>query len=356
MPWSRQRREINGSMKNAPSSKSLPRFSAPAPISSSRIMPRTQHAGCSRSSSSEGNCEVAQPSPERKRRKSGEIFARGERVLVGGVNSPVRSFRSVGGEPLIIERAEGAHLYDVDGNELIDFVGSWGAMIAGHAHPAVTAGVAEQARRGTSYGVTNELEIELAETITAALPSVEKIRFVSSGTEATMSAVRVARAFTKRDFIVKFEGCYHGHADSFLSQAGSGLATLGIASSPGVPPSFAELTLNGSYNDIATVEKLFASHPKQIAAAIVEPVAANMGVVPPTSKFLPELRELTRRNGALLIFDEVISGFRLAYGGAQTVFGIEPDITTLGKIIGGGGPAAPHCGRPRLLPPLGPLW
>ena len=185
------------------------------------------------------------------------------------------------------------------------------------------------------------------------------IRFVSSGTEATMSAIRVARAFTGRNLILKFEGCYHGHADSFLSQAGSGLATLGIASSPGVPPSFAELTLNASYNDIATVEKLFASHPKQIAAAIVEPVAANMGVVPPTSKFLPELRELTRRNGALLIFDEVISGFRLAYGGAQTVFGIEPDITTLGKIIGGGLPAAAYGGRRdimRLVAPLGPVY
>src|SRR5260370_16506858 len=204
MPWSKQRREMNGSTKNAPSSKSLPGFRGRGPKSSSRIMQRQQRAGCSRSSSSEGNCEVAEPCPERKRKKPREICARGERVLVGGVNSPVRSFRSVGGEPLIIERAEGAHLYDVDGNELIDFVGSWGAMIAGHAHPAVTAGVAEQARRGTSYGVTNELEIELAETITAALPSLVKIRFVTTGTAPTMSAVGWASAFTKRDFIGKF--------------------------------------------------------------------------------------------------------------------------------------------------------
>ncbi len=302
---------------------------------------------------------MAEPSPERKRKKSREIFARGERVLVGGVNSPVRSFRSVGGEPLIIERAEGAHLYDVDGNELIDFVGSWGAMIAGHAHPAVTAGVAEQARRGTSYGVTNELEIELAETITAALPSVERIRFVSSGTEATMSAVRVARAFTKRDFIVKFEGCYHGHSDSFLSQAGSGLATLGIASSPGVPRSFAELTLNAPYNDLSAVEKIFDVHPHEIAAIIVEPVAANMGVVPPAPGFLEGLRELTRKRGALLIFDEVITGFRVAYGGAQTLHGIQPDLTTVGKIIGGGLPVAAYGGSTEimnLVAPLGPVY
>jgi glutamate-1-semialdehyde 2,1-aminomutase len=295
----------------------------------------------------------------RTRNRSQEIFRQAEQLLVGGVNSPVRAFKAVGGEPLVIDSAVGAHLLDADGNEYIDYVCSWGALILGHVHPAVTAALAEQVRRGTSYGMTSELEVELARSIARALPALEMIRFVSSGTEATMSAIRVARAFTGRNLILKFEGCYHGHADSFLSQAGSGLATLGIASSPGVPPSFAELTLNASYNDIATVEKLFASHPKQIAAAIVEPVAANMGVVPPTSKFLPELRELTRRNGALLIFDEVISGFRLAYGGAQTVFGIEPDITTLGKIIGGGLPAAAYGGRRdimRLVAPLGPVY
>jgi len=295
----------------------------------------------------------------RTRNRSQEIFRQAEQLLVGGVNSPVRAFKAVGGEPLVIDSAVGAHLLDADGNEYIDYVCSWGALILGHVHPAVTAALAEQVRRGTSYGMTSELEVELARSIARALPALEMIRFVSSGTEATMSAIRVARAFTGRNLILKFEGCYHGHADSFLSQAGSGLATLGIASSSGVPPSFAELTLNASYNDIATVEKLFASHPKQIAAVIVEPVAANMGVVPPTSKFLPELRELTRRNGALLIFDEVISGFRLAYGGAQTVFGIEPDITTLGKIIGGGLPAAAYGGRRdimRLVAPLGPVY
>jgi len=295
----------------------------------------------------------------RTRNRSQEIFRQAEQLLVGGVNSPVRAFKAVGGEPLVIDSAVGAHLLDADGNEYIDYVCSWGALILGHVHPAVTAALAEQVRRGTSYGMTSELEVELARSIARALPALEMIRFVSSGTEATMSAVRVARAFTGRNLILKFEGCYHGHADSFLSQAGSGLATLGIASSPGVPPSFAELTLNAPYNDIPAVEKLFASHPKQIAAAIVEPVAANMGVVPPTSKFLPELRELTRRNGALLIFDEVISGFRLAYGGAQTVFGIEPDITTLGKIIGGGLPAAAYGGRRdimRLVAPLGPVY
>src|SRR5438128_7318603 len=300
-----------------------------------------------------------QMSPAKKRPRSAEIFSRAEQILVGGVNSPVRAFRSVGGDALIIERGEGAYVYDADGNELIDFVCSWGAMLLGHAHPAVTAAIVEQAKKGTSFGVTTELELQLATLIRDAIPFLEKIRFVSSGTEATMSALRLARGFTKRGLLLKFEGCYHGHADSFLSQAGSGLATLGIASSPGVPPSFAELTLNAPYNDIPAVEKLFASHPKQIAAAIVEPVAANMGVVPPTSKFLPELRELTRRNGALLIFDEVISGFRLAYGGAQMVFGIEPDITTLGKIIGGGLPAAAYRGRRdimRLVAPLGPVY
>jgi len=295
----------------------------------------------------------------RSRTRSQAIFRQAEQVLVGGVNSPVRAFRAVGGEPLIFERAQGARLIDADGNEFIDYVCSWGSLILGHAHPAVTAAVVEQAQRGTSYGMTTELEIELAQTIARALPSLEMLRFVSSGTEATMSAIRVARAFTGRDLILKFEGCYHGHADSFLSQAGSGLATLGIASSPGVPQSLATLTLNAPYNDVAAVEKLFASHPNQIAAVIVEPVAANMGVVPPAPGFLEALRELTRHNGALLIFDEVITGFRLAYGGAQTVYRIEPDLTTLGKIIGGGLPVAAYGGRRdvmQLVAPLGPVY
>ena len=293
------------------------------------------------------------------RTRGREIFRQAEQVLVGGVNSPVRAFKAVGGEPLIVERGEGPHLFDADGNELIDFVCSWGAMILGHAHPKVSAALADQLHRGTSYGMTTELEAALAQKISRALPSCEVVRFVSSGTEAAMSAVRLARAFTRRDMILKFEGCYHGHADGFLSQAGSGLATLGIASSPGVPQSTAELTLHAPYNGIAAVEKLFARHPNQIAAVIVEPVAANMGVVPPESGFLRELRQLTRRMGALLIFDEVITGFRLAYGGAQTVFQIEPDLTVLGKVIGGGLPAAAYAGRReimRLVAPEGPVY
>src|SRR5271157_3276166 len=245
------------------------------------------------------------------RRRSREVFERAEKILVVGVNSPVRAFRSVGGEPLIIERGAGQYLYDADGNELLDYVCSWGALILGHAHPAIAAAIADQARRGTSFGVTTELELELATLIITAIPFIEKIRFVSSGTEATMSAVRLARGFTKRDFILKFEGCYHGHADSFLSQAGSGLATLGIAECPGVPQALAALTLNVPYNDLDAVEQIFAQHKDKIAAVIVEPVAANMGVVLPRDGFLQGLREITRKHGALLIVDEVITGFRL---------------------------------------------
>jgi glutamate-1-semialdehyde 2,1-aminomutase len=296
-------------------------------------------------------------SPERKR--SREIFERAEKVLVGGVNSPVRAFRSVGGEPLIIEKGSGQHLYDADGNMLLDYVCSWGAMFLGHAHPAVTAAIADQAAKGTSFGVTTELELELATLITKAIPFLEKIRFVSSGTEATMSAVRLARGVTKRDLIVKFEGGYHGHADSFLSQAGSGLATLGIAECPGVPQALAALTLNAPYNDLAGVERLFAEHKDKIAAVIVEPVAANMGVVLPKDDFLKGLRELTRKNGALLIIDEVITGFRLKNGSAQDIFGVEADLTTMGKIIGGGLPMAAYAGRAELMnhiAPLGPVY
>src|SRR5690349_15738983 len=229
---------------------------------------------------------TAQTRLKRERKRSREIFEQAENVLVGGVNSPVRAFRSVGGEPLVIERGDGQYLYDADGNQLLDYVCSWGAMLLGHAHPAVTAAVADQARRGTSYGATTELEVELASLISGAVPSIEKIRFVCSGTEATMSAVRLARGATKRDLILKFEGCYHGHADSFLSQAGSGLATLGIAECPGVPQVFAALTLNAPYNDLNAVEKCFAQHKGKIAAVIVEPIAANMGVVLPETGFL----------------------------------------------------------------------
>jgi glutamate-1-semialdehyde 2,1-aminomutase len=295
----------------------------------------------------------------RSRARSQAIFREGEKVLVGGVNSPVRAFRAVGGEPLIIERAAGARIWDADGNEYLDYVGSWGAMILGHAHPAVTAAISDQAGRGTSFGMTAELEIQLAQAISRAMPALEMVRFVSSGTEATMSAIRLARAFTKRDFILKFEGCYHGHADSFLSHAGSGLATLGIAASPGVPQAVAELTFNAPYNDHRAVEAIFARHPSKIAAIIVEPVAANMGVVSPAAGFLAGLRDITRRNGALLIFDEVITGFRLALGGAQSVFGIQPDLTTIGKIIGGGLPVAAYGGRRDIMEnvaPLGPVY
>lgn len=293
------------------------------------------------------------------RPRSTEIFERGKKTLVGGVDSPVRAFRAVGGTPLVIDHALGTHLYDVDGREYLDYVCSWGALILGHAHPDVVAAVSEQAARGTSYGMTSPLEIELGEKITRAIPSVEMVRFVSSGTEAAMSAVRLARAFTERDLVIKFEGCYHGHSDGFLSEAGSGLATLGIAACPGVPDAFARLTLNTPYNDIAGFESLFRQHPRKIAAIIVEPVAANMGVVAPAAGFLEGLREITKREGALLIFDEVITGFRMAYGGAQQVYKIDPDLTVMGKIIGGGLPVAAYGGKRHIMErvaPLGPVY
>jgi glutamate-1-semialdehyde 2,1-aminomutase len=296
---------------------------------------------------------------KKERPRSEQIFRRATEILVGGVNSPVRAFRAVGGDPIIVDRAAGARMWDADGNEYIDYVCSWGALILGHAHPKVVEAIAAQARRGTSYGMPTELEVELATRIRAAVPSCEKIRFVSSGTEATMSAVRLARAATGRDLIIKFEGCYHGHSDSFLSEAGSGLATLGIAACPGVPQALAALTLNAPYNDATAVEKLFDQHRDQIAAVIVEPIAANMGVVSPMPGFLKSLRDLTSRHGALLIFDEVITGFRVCYGGAQTAFGIIPDLTTLGKIIGGGLPVAAYGGRRDLMDrvaPLGPVY
>ncbi len=290
---------------------------------------------------------------------SSDLFARAQKILVGGVNSPVRAFRAVGGTPLIVDRASGSRLWDVDGREYIDYVCSWGALILGHAHPAVVSAIADQAQRGTSYGMTSPLEIELGDRITHAIPSIERIRFVSSGTEATMSAVRAARAFTKRDLILKFEGGYHGHADSFLSEAGSGLATLGISSSPGVPEALTRLTLNVPYNDANAVERVFAQHAGKIAVIIVEPIAANMGVVPPVPGFLEALRAISQRDGALLIFDEVITGFRIAYGGAQSAFDLHPDITVLGKIIGGGLPVAAYGGRREIMDqiaPLGPVY
>jgi glutamate-1-semialdehyde 2,1-aminomutase len=293
------------------------------------------------------------------RRRSREIFERARQVLVGGVNSPVRAFGAVGGEPFIVDRGKGAYLYDVDGNQLVDYVCSWGALLLGHAHPAVAAAISEQAGLGTSFGATTELELELATLITQAAPFIEKIRFVSSGTEATMSAIRLARGVTERDLILKFEGGYHGHADSFLSLAGSGLATLGIAECPGVPQALAALTLNAPYNDLAAVEQLFAQHQGKIAAVIVEPVAANMGVVVPREGWLRGLCEITHRNGALFIADEVITGFRLRYGAAQQLFGVEADLTTFGKIIGGGVPVAAYGGRAEFMnqvAPLGPVY
>jgi glutamate-1-semialdehyde 2,1-aminomutase len=296
---------------------------------------------------------------KRDRRRSRALLERAEKVLVGGVNSPVRAFRSVATDPLIIDRGQAQFLFDVDGNKYLDYVGSWGAMLLGHANHAVTAAITEQAQRGTSFGLTNELEIELATLIIRTIPWLEKIRFVSSGTEATMSAVRLARGVTKRDYIVKFRGCYHGHADSFLSEAGSGLATLGIAECPGVPQALAGLTMNAPYNDLKVVEHLFSERKNEIAAVIVEPIAANMGVVLPEPGFLTGLRDITRKYGALLIIDEVITGFRIHNGAVQQFLGVEADITTLGKIIGGGLPVGAYGARADLMKhiaPLGPVY
>jgi glutamate-1-semialdehyde 2,1-aminomutase len=293
------------------------------------------------------------------RPRSREIFARAEKLLVGGVNSPVRAFRSVQTDPLIVDHGEAQYLYDADGNRYLDFVCSWGALLLGHANPQVTQAIATQAARGTSFGVTTELEIELATLINRAIPTLEKIRFVSSGTEATMSAVRLARGITKRDYILKFRGCYHGHADSFLSDAGSGLATLSIAECPGVPEALAQLTLNAPYNNIDTTARIFNEHKGKIAAVIVEPIAANMGVVLPEQGFLKDLRELTRMHDTMLIIDEVITGFRIHNGAVQKFFGVDADITTLGKIIGGGLPVAAYGGRAEIMnniAPLGPIY
>src|SRR5690606_18323065 len=282
-----------------------------------------------------------------------------QRVIPGGVNSPVRAFRAVGGVPLFFARGAGAHLYDLDGNSYIDYVGSWGPLILGHAHPGVVAAVQETAARGTSFGAPNLAELRLAELIVAAVPSVERVRLVNSGTEATMSALRLARAYTGRHRIIKFAGCYHGHVDSLLVQAGSGATTLGVPDSPGVTPAVAADTLLAPYNDLQAVEALFAAHGQEIAAIIVEPVAGNMGLVPPRPGFLEGLRELTARHGALLIFDEVITGFRVAYGGAQSLYGVQPDLTCLGKVIGGGMPIGAYGGRADIMDmisPAGPVY
>ncbi len=286
--------------------------------------------------------------------RSAAAFADAKRVIAGGVNSPVRAFRSVGGEPIFIESGSGSRITDIDGNTYIDFVGSWGPLILGHAHPDVLDAIAKAALRGTSFGAPTLLETELARAIIALVPSVELVRMVNSGTEATMSAVRVARGFTKRNYIVKFAGCYHGHSDSFLISAGSGVATLGIPDSPGVTPGTARDTLVAEYNDLESVRILFEKFGDQIAAVIVEPVAGNMGVVAPLPGFLTGLHDIARRNGSLLIFDEVMTGFRVAPGGAQQLFGISPDLTTFGKIIGGGLPVGAYGGRRDIMEHVAP--
>ncbi|MBE3558397.1 MAG: glutamate-1-semialdehyde 2,1-aminomutase [Ktedonobacteraceae bacterium] len=291
--------------------------------------------------------------------RSRELFAEAQQLLPGGVNSPVRAFRAVGGNPVFIDRAEGPYLYDVDGNRYLDYVQSWGPMILGHTHPAVLEAVIEAGKRGFSFGAPTQAENELAKLVIESVPSVEIIRFVNSGTEATMSALRLARAYTGRSKIIKFSGCYHGHADMLLVQAGSGVATMGLPDSPGVPAETTSNTLIAEYNDSAAVEQLFRAYPDEIAAIIVEPVAANMGLVLPEPGFLERLRELTRHYGALLIFDEVMTGFRVGLGGMQERVGILPDLTCLGKIIGGGLPVGAYGGRHdimQLVAPLGSMY
>ena len=292
-------------------------------------------------------------------RRSAALFKRAQRVMVGGVSSPVRSFGAVGGSPLFIERGKGPRIWDADGNAYLDYVCSWGPLIAGHSHPKVVKAVSDAVKRGASFGAPTEPELRLAEKVCSSVKSIERVRFVNSGTEATMSALRLARAFTGRSKVLKFEGCYHGHADPFLTNAGSGLATFDVPSSSGVPPSYAKETLTVPYNHLGSLEAAFAEHGGDLAAVIVEPVAGNMGVVLPEKGFLEGVSRLCTKQGALLIFDEVITGFRLSSGGAQERFGITPDITCLGKIIGGGFPVGAYGGRReimRLVSPEGPVY
>jgi len=286
--------------------------------------------------------------------KSRRLFAEARELIPGGVDSPVRAFRAVGGQPIFVDHAAGCHVFDVDGNSFVDYVASWGPLILGHANPTVVRAIQAAAERGTSYGAPTALESELAKLVVEAMPSVEMVRFVNSGTEAVMSALRLARAFTGRDKIVKFAGCYHGHSDGLLVQAGSGATTLGTPDSPGVPRAAAEMTISLPYNDAEAVEQAFRRYPGEIAAVIVEPVAGNMGVIPPKPGFLESLREVTHNHGALLVFDEVITGFRVGYGGAQQLFGIMPDLTTMGKIIGGGLPVGAYGGPRQMMEMMSP--
>ena len=291
--------------------------------------------------------------------RSSQLFAEAEKVIPGGVNSPVRAFKGVGGTPIFVEKAQGAYLYDADGNRLIDYINSWGPMLLGHAYEPVVTAVIEKAKKGTSFGMPTEIETEIASLAVSMVPNVDKIRFVNSGTEACMSAIRLARGFTNRDKIIKFAGCYHGHSDSFLIQAGSGASTFGTPNSPGVTQGTAKDTLLADYNSLESVAKLFASNPNEIAAIIVEPVAGNMGCVPPLEGFLEGLREMCTLNDTLLIFDEVMTGFRLAAGGVQELYGIQADIVCFGKVIGGGLPVGAFAARNEImnyLAPVGPVY
>lgn len=292
-------------------------------------------------------------------KRSSELFVEANKVIPGGVNSPVRAFKGVGGTPIFVKEAKGAYLYDEDGNRLIDYINSWGPMILGHAYEPVVNAVIEKAKKGTSFGMPTELETEIAKLAISMVPNIDKIRFVNSGTEACMSAIRLARGFTKRDKIIKFSGCYHGHSDSFLIAAGSGLSTFGVPNSPGVTAGTAKDTLLANYNDIENVKALFESNKNEIAAIIVEPVAGNMGCIPPKSGFLEDLRTICSENGTLLIFDEVMTGFRLAKGGVQELYGIKADIVCFGKVIGGGLPVGAFAARSEImnyLAPLGPVY
>ncbi len=294
-----------------------------------------------------------------KTTKSQEIFAAAQHLMPGGVSSPVRAFKSVGGQPIVFDRVKGAYIWDVDGNQYIDYVGTWGPAICGHAHPEVISALHEALEKGTSFGAPSVLENVLAEMVIAAVPSIEMVRFVNSGTEACMAVLRLMRAFTNREKIIKFEGCYHGHADMFLVKAGSGVATLGLPDSPGVPKSATSSTLTAPYNDLEAVKALFEENRDQIAGVILEPVVGNAGFITPDAGFLEGLRELTHEHDALLVFDEVMTGFRIAYGGAQEKFGITPDLTTMGKVIGGGLPVGAYGGRRdimSMIAPAGPVY